>query len=132
MYHETEILGRLGRDPEQKTLASGTKLCNASVAVSEYWTDKQTGEKKEKTTWYKLTWFGSSAERAAQKLSKGSLIFAKGTIEARAFMGQDGEPRASLEMRVNLWKLAGGTQEGAVGSHEEDVAPPKEIDDIPF
>lgn len=136
MYQRTELIGNIGRDPETKTLPSGTPVTNVSVATNEKWTDKTTGEKKEKTVWFRLAFFGKAAENAAQYCRKGGRLFAAGTIESRAYMGEDGEPRATLELRVSEWKLLGSSngaaREGGVSNYEEYGTPPDNVDDIPF
>jgi single-strand DNA-binding protein len=134
MYHSTEIIGRLGRDPEHKFLQSGTEVCNASVAVSESWKDKQSGEKREKTTWYRLSWYGKSAEHASTLLRKGMLVFAVGTVESRAYMGDDGEPRSTLELRVGTWKKLEKSDSAARNGAASDYDEYSDFDDkdIPF
>lgn len=136
MYQLMTIIGNIGRDPETKQLPSGTTVTNLTVACNETWTDKQSGERKEKVTWFRLAFYGRSAENAAQYCKKGDKLFATGTVEARAYMGEDGEPRASLELRVGTWKLLGGKAERSEqngNSSYDDYAPsPQEIDDIPF
>jgi single-strand DNA-binding protein len=135
MYQLLTIIGNIGREPELKQLPSGTAVCNLTVACNETWTDKQTGERKEKVVWFRLAFYGRSAENAAQYCKKGERLFATGTVEARAFMGEDGEPRASLELRVGAWKLLGGKAERSEQDGDSEYAyepSPKEIDDIPF
>lgn len=135
MYQQITIIGNIGRDPETKQLPSGTTVTNLTVACNETWKDKQTNEKREKVTWFRLAFYGRSAENAAQYCKKGAKLFATGTVEARAYMGEDGEPRASLELRVGEWKILDGIKserEGTTGDYDEYVPPQKEIDDIPF
>lgn len=135
MYQKITVIGNIGRDPESKELPSGTTVTNLSLATNEVWKDKETGEKREKTVWFRLAFFGKQAEHAAQYCRKGEKLFATGTVESRAYMGEDGEPRATLELRVAEWKLLGGGQrtarEGSVDDYNDPIYNP-DVDDIPF
>lgn len=136
-WQQTIILGRLGQDPELKKLPSGTSVVNVNIATSESWTDKQTNERKERTTWFRLQIYGRQAEIFSQYMKKGSEVMVTGTVEARAFMGQDGEPRASLELRVREFRFVGGSGSGGSGGqnsggYDDYAPPPQELDDIPF
>jgi single-strand DNA-binding protein len=75
------ILGRLGQDPEVKYAASGAAVCNISIATSEKWNDKQTGEKQEKTEWHRVVFFGKRGEMVAQYFKKGSGIYVEGKLQ---------------------------------------------------
>jgi single-strand DNA-binding protein len=134
-YEQTTIVGNVGRDPEVKSLPSGTSLCTFTVAVSTKWTDRQTQEKRERTNWIRVTCWGKLGEIAAQYVRKGTQIMVVGTVTASAFMGQDGEPRASLELRADTFQLlgGGGGNGGNSGGYDDSYAPPpQELDDIPF
>jgi single-strand DNA-binding protein len=110
-YEQTIIVGSVGRDVEAKTTGGGSNLATFSVAVSNKWTDKQSGEKRESTNWYRVTAWGKLADIAAQYVRKGTQIMVVGTVTASAFMGQDGEPRASLELRADSFQLLSGRNE---------------------
>lgn len=144
-FHQTIIIGNLGGDPELRYLQSGTPVCNMSVAVSERWTDRQTNEQREKTTWYRVSAFGRLAEIANQYLSKGRQVMVTGNVEANAYMGQDGQPRASLDLRAREIKFLQGGDSGGGGSYssgggnnsgnnyDDNFSPPaNDMDDIPF
>jgi single-strand DNA-binding protein len=138
-WHQTIVVGNLGSDPDMKALPSGTFVCNFNLAVSETWSDRTTNEKREKTTWYRVATYGRQAEIAKQYLSKGRQVMVIGTVEANAFMGQDGQPRASLELRAREIKfLRGGNDSGGGSSsssgddYDNYSAPPQDMDDIPF
>jgi single-strand DNA-binding protein len=135
-YQNVTVLGNLGQDPEVKQLPSGTSVVNCNLAVNETWSDRQTNERKEKTTWFRLAIYGRQAEVFAQYMKKGSQVLVVGTVEARAFMGQDGEPRASLELRVREFRFVGGGGgnggSGGSGGYDDYAPPPQELDDIPF
>ena len=97
----TIITGNLGQDPELKYLPSGAGVCNFSVAVSEYWNDRETGERKEKTTWFEVSAWGSMGENAHKYLSKGSKVAVTGTISASGYMNKNGEAQASLKLKAD-------------------------------
>ena len=128
-FEQTIIIGRAGRDPDLKYMQSGDAVCNFSVAVSKQWTDRQTGEKRESTNWYSVSAFKGTAETIAKYVTKGSPIMIEGTVTARAYMGSDGEPRASLDLRVNKFQLLGsrGDSQSSDSGSEYD-----EPESIPF
>ena len=136
-YEQTIIIGNVGRDPELKYLPSGSAVCNFSVAVTTRWNDRQSGERRERTTWYNCSSFNKSAEILNQYVKKGSQIMIEGTVSARAYMGNDGEPRASLDIRVNNFQFLGGRDGDGGGNYDDgnyggNQGNPQELDDIPF
>lgn len=92
------IIGRLGRDPEIRCTNSGDAVANLSVATSEAWKDKNTGEKKEKTEWHRVTVWGKLAEIAERYLKKGSQVYLEGQIETRKWTDQNGQEKYSTEI----------------------------------
>lgn len=151
-YHQTIVVGNLGSDPETRQLPSGTSVTSFSLAVNESWTDRQTNERREKTTWYRVSAFGRLGEISGRYLAKGRQVMVVGTVEANAYMGQDGQPRASLDLRAREVKfLQGGGDTGGYGNnnhydsnnygngnsygdsdYDTQPSPPDSIDDIPF
>ncbi|TVR21627.1 MAG: single-stranded DNA-binding protein [Anaerolineaceae bacterium] len=136
-YHQTIVVGNLGNDPEMRYLPSGTPVCNMNVAVSERWSDRQTGEKREKTTWYRVAVFGPQADNCAKYLAKGRQVMVVGTVEASAYMNKAGEPAASLELRArDVRFLSGGgggsSSDGDYGGDSGGASSPGSMDDIPF
>lgn len=99
------IVGNCGKDPE--THGTVTKV---SVATSESWKDKQTGEKVEKTEWHKVVFFGKLAEIAAQYLRKGSQVYVEGKIQTSKWTDNDGNDRWSTEIVANNMQMLGGRQ----------------------
>ncbi len=97
MYQTTTIVGRLGSDPEMRYTPSGVPVTSFGVAVNRRWTGKD-GEAHEKTTWFRVTTWRKLAENCAQYLHKGQSVLVEGEIDASAWTGQDGEPRATLEL----------------------------------
>lgn len=88
--NEVTLLGHLGRDPELRQTNNGQAACNISMATSRRWTDKQSGEKVEKTEWHRVVFFGRSAEVVAQYTRKGSQLYVRGRLETRKWTDKDG------------------------------------------
>ena len=92
------IIGNLGQDPEIKYTQSGSPVANLSVATSERWKDKNTGEQKEQTEWHRVVVFGRLAEIAEQYLKKGSKVFIEGKIQTRDWEDADGNKKYTTEV----------------------------------
>ena len=130
-YQYTIIIGNVGRDPEMRYTQSGVAVCSFSVAVSRSWTDRTSNEQREKTTWFKVSAWRGLAETANQYVHKGMQIMVAGEIDASAYAGQDGAPKASLELTARDIKFLGRkgeTAEGGTASSEY----PSEAEDLPF
>lgn len=137
MYQQVIIIGNVGRDPDMRYTSGGTAVCSFSVAVSRRWTDKTTNEQREKTTWFKVTAWRQLAETCSQYVKKGMQIMVIGEIDASAYVSQNGEARASLELTASTIKFLGSRGEGGSsggysdeGSYHQDYA--SDADDIPF
>jgi len=104
MHQRIEIIGNVGRDPELKYLQGGQAVCDFSVAVNETWTVKDTNEKKERTTWFRVTCWRGLAETINTHVHKGMLVFVAGTASVSSWM-KDGEPQASLEVNAQTVKF---------------------------
>ena len=85
------LVGNLGADPETRYMPSGSAVTNLSVATSESWKDKQSGEQKERTEWHKVAMFNRLAVIAAEYLRKGSQVYIEGRLQTRKWQGQDGQ-----------------------------------------
>jgi single-strand DNA-binding protein len=127
-YQYTIIIGNVGRDAELRYTPTGVAVCDFTVAVSRRWNDRNTNEQREKTTWFKVSAWRGLAETASQFVHKGMQIMVAGDIDASAFMGQDGQPRASLELTARDIKFLGRRGE-TVGEPGEL---PSEPEDLPF
>ncbi|MBN1967572.1 MAG: single-stranded DNA-binding protein [Anaerolineae bacterium] len=127
-YQYTIIIGNVGRDPELRYTQSGVAVCDFSVAVSRRWSDRNTNEMREKTTWFKVTAWRGLAETCQQYVHKGMQIMVTGEVDASAFTGQDGEARASLELTAQTVQFLGRRGEGA----EDAGGYPNEPEDLPF
>jgi single-strand DNA-binding protein len=140
------LIGRLGRDPEVRNFPNGGKVCNLRVATSEKWTDKASGERKEKTEWHSVAIFNEAIVRIAEQyLRKGSNIYIEGQLETRKWQDQSGQDRYSTEIAIRPYKgeltfldskgdggnrdSGGGQSQGGSGA----LSPQNDMDDeIPF
>lgn len=105
-------IGNLGKDPESRYTASGEAICNFSIACSESWKDKATGEKKENTEWVRISFFGKLAEICGQYLKKGSQVYVEGSIRTRKWTDKEGQERYTTEIRGDEMKMLGGRPDG--------------------
>ncbi len=98
------LVGTLGRDPEVRSMQSGDKVANLSVATSERWRDKSSGEQREKTEWHRVIIWGKTAEVAEKYLSKGSKVYLEGQLETRKWQDQSGADRYSTEIVLRPYR----------------------------
>jgi len=103
------LIGNLGRDPEMRYMPSGDALCNITVATTETWKDKATGEKKEQTEWHRVAFFGRLAEIAGQYLKKGSQVYIEGRLQTRKYQ-KDGVDHYATDIRADEMKMLGSRQ----------------------
>lgn len=109
------LVGNLGQDPEVRYMPSGGAVANITVATSESWRDKQTGEQKEITEWHRVVLFGKVAEVAGEYLRKGSQVYIEGQLRTRKWQDQGGQDRYTTEIVVNVggtMQMLGGRQGG--------------------
>ena len=92
------LIGNLGKDPEVRSMQNGGKVANLSLATSESWRDKATGERKEKTEWHRVVIFGNLAEIAEKYLKKGSKVYVSGSLQTRKWTDQSGAEKYSTEI----------------------------------
>ena len=95
------LVGNLGAKPEVKYATNGNAISNLSVATSESWTDKSTGQKQERTEWHRVSLFGKLAEIAGQYLDKGSKVYVEGKLQTRKWQDQNGQDRYTTEVVVS-------------------------------
>ena len=124
------IIGNLGKDPEVRYTASGEALCNITVATSETWKDKASGEKKEATEWHRISFFGKLAEIAGQYLKKGSQVYVEGSIRTRKWTDKEGQERYTTEIRGDEMRMLGSRQ--GMGAPASSGGFDSLGDDIPF
>ncbi|MGQ0383146.1 MAG: single-stranded DNA-binding protein [Gammaproteobacteria bacterium] len=102
------LIGNLGKDPQQRAMPSGKAVVNLSLATTDQWRDKQTGENKEATEWHNLVMFDRLAEIAAEYLRKGSQIYVEGRIRTRKWQDKEGQDRYTTEIVCNEMQMLGG------------------------
>ncbi|GAA0479002.1 MULTISPECIES: single-stranded DNA-binding protein [Tatumella] len=112
------LVGNLGQDPEVRYMPNGGAVTNITLATSESWRDKQTGENKEITEWHRVVLFGKLAEVAGEYLRKGSQVYIEGQLRTRKWQDQSGQDRYTTEVVVNVggtMQMLGGRQGGNAG-----------------
>jgi len=107
------IVGYLGRDPEMRTFPSGDQVATVSIATTDRWKDKQTGQLKEATEWHRAVFNGRLAEIAGQYLRKGAQVYVEGSLRTRKWTDKDGVDRYSTEIRADQMKMLGSRDHGA-------------------
>lgn len=120
------IIGHLGADPESHQFSNGGSVTNISVATSEKWTDKNTGENKEATEWHRVSLFNRLGEIAAQYLRKGSKVYIEGSLRTRKWQDQNGLDRYTTEIRANRMQMLGTSGPSFEGFHEDEGDDPFE------
>jgi single-strand DNA-binding protein len=113
------IVGNLGRDPEVRYTPNGDSITNVTIATTDTWKDKATGEKKEATEWHRVVFFGKLAEIAGQYLKKGRQVYVEGALRTRKWTDKEGQERYTTEIVANEMKML-GSREGM------SDAPPRE------
>jgi len=135
------LLGHVGKDPDIRYSKSGTAVANFSIATTERWKDKNTGEKQERTEWHRCTAWGRSAEVIGEYVKKGSPLFVAGKLQTRKWQDKEGVDRYTTEIVVDEFQLLGSR---GGGDQQEDARPATSAaqkpaasqqdfdDDIPF
>ena len=125
------LVGNLGQDPETRNMPSGGAVTNISIATSEQWKDKQSGEQKERTEWHKVAFFGRLAEIAAEYLSKGSQVYVEGKLRTRKWQDREGSDRWTTEVIADELQMLGGpSQQTEKRDKGNDMKPPQDVPDI--
>lgn len=128
MFQQLILTGNLGRDPDLRYTPAGVAVCDFSLATNKKWKDRETEEQREKVTWFRVTCWRGLAEAVNSCCEKGKLVQVIGEVDVSAWLGDDGEPRGTLEVtahRVLFLGRSGTTQ-------HENPAPPEDVGDIPF
>lgn len=102
------IVGHLGNDPEIRTMPNGESVANISVATSESWTDKATGERRESTEWHRIVFYRRQAEVVGQYLHKGSQVYVEGRLKTRKWQDQNGQDRYTTEIQGDVMQMLVG------------------------
>ncbi len=139
------LIGNLGADPETRHTAGGSAVTNLSIATSESWRDRQTGEQQERTEWHRVVLFAKLAEVAGEYLRKGSKVYIEGRLQTRKWQDRDGNDRWSTEIVGNDMQMldsrGGGESQDSRGGYDNSnsyssgppSSPPGGLeDDIPF
>jgi single-strand DNA-binding protein len=121
------IVGNIGQDPETKFLPSANAVTNISVATSESWKDKQTGQQQERTEWHRVVFFNRLAEIAGEYLRKGSKVYIEGSLRTRKWQAQDGSDRYSTEIVASEMQMldSRGDQIGHAQQQAPQQQPPQ-------
>ncbi|WZL14780.1 single-stranded DNA-binding protein [Vibrio phage vB_VpaM_XM1] len=110
------LVGNLGQDPDVRYMPNGSAVANITIATSDSWRDKATGEQREKTEWHRVVLFGKLAEVAGQYLKKGSQVYIEGQLQTRKWQDQSGQDRCSTEVIVQVFngvmQMLGGRPQG--------------------
>ena len=132
------LVGNLGSDPETRAMPSGAYVTNISVATSESWKDKQTGDQKERTEWHKIVFFGRLAEIASEYLRKVSHVYVEGSLRTNKWQDKEGRDRYTTEIVASEMQMlgsrsgAGAPAQAASGGGAPAPANDQFDDDIPF
>ncbi len=139
------LVGNLGNDPETRYTADGKAISNITVATSETWKDKTSGEKKEKTEWHRVAFFGRLAEIVGQYLRKGAKVYVEGKLETKKWQAKDGSDRYTTSIIANELQMLDSRgdkpQSNASTAQPQSNTPPPSVpqggvedfdDDIPF
>jgi len=125
--NKVTLIGYLGRDPETRSTAAGDAVAQFTLATTETWKDKATGEKRESTEWHRVVLYRKLAEIAAQYLKKGSLVYVEGRLQTRKWTGKDDVERYVVEIIADDLRMLGarpaGDEEGEARKQDADAAP---------
>lgn len=122
------LVGNLGQDPELRYMPNGGAVANITLATSDTWRDKQTGENKEVTEWHRVVLFGKLAEVAGEYLNKGSQVYIEGQLRTRKWQGTDGQDKYTTEVVVNVGgtlQLLGGRASNTGGKRGQESQTPQ-------
>ena len=115
------IVGNLGKDPEMRSFPSGDQVANVTIATTDKWKDKQSGEMKEATEWHRIVFNGRLAEIVGQYLRKGSQVYVEGSLRTRKWTDQSGVEKYTTEIRADQMQMLGSRQGmgGSGAGHDE-------------
>lgn len=112
------IVGNLGKDPEMRTFPDGGHVANVTIATTDKWKDKQSGDMRESTEWHRVVFNGRLAEIAGQYLRKGSQVYVEGSLRTRKWTDQSGVEKYTTEIRADNMQMLGGRQGGGSGGSQ--------------
>lgn len=133
MLNKVILIGRLGCDPETRSMPNGDAVCNFSVATSEKYTDKN-GQRQEATEWHNVTMYRKLAEIAGKYLTKGSQVYLEGKIQSRKYTDKNGVERTAYDIIANELKMLGGNAQTPAQKPQPAQAQAQDniSDDVPF
>ena len=117
------IVGHLGNDPEMRSMPNGEAVANISVATSEAWTDKNTGERREVTEWHRIVFYRKLAEICGQYLKKGAQVYIEGRLRTRKWQDQNGQDRYTTEIQGDVMQMLGTRPQSADGANNSQPMP---------
>ena len=132
------IVGHLGNDPEMRSMPNGEAVANISVATSEAWTDKNTGERREVTEWHRIVFNRKLAKICGQYLKKGAQVYIEGRLRTRKWQDQNGQDRYTTEIQGDVMQMLGTRPQSADGANNPQPMPQQDAsanafdDSIPF
>lgn len=132
------IVGHLGNDPEMRSMPNGEAVANISVATSEAWTDKNTGERREVTEWHRIVFYRKLAEICGQYLKKGAQVYIEGRLRTRKWQDQNGQDRYTTEIQGDVMQMLGTRPQSTDGANNPQPMPQQDVsanafdDSIPF
>ncbi len=117
------LVGNLGQDPEVKYMPSGGAVTNISIATTDTWTDKSSGQKQERTEWHRVVFFNRLAEIVGEYLRKGSPVYIEGRLQTRKWQDQNGQDRYTTEIIAREMQMLGGKPGGSSDFQQNQAAP---------
>ncbi len=138
------LVGNLGNDPDIRYTAGGAAVANISLATTDSWRDKESGEQQDRTEWHRIVFFGRLAEVVGEYLKKGSQVYVEGRLQTRKWQDKSGNDRYTTEIVANEMQMLGGRGGGSMPANDQSSAPMSESapaaasdndfvdDDIPF
>ena len=114
------IVGNVGQDPEIRYMPSGSAVAELSVATTEQWKDKSSGEKQERTEWHRITFYGRLAEIVGEYVRKGSQVYVEGSIRTEKWQDKQGNDRYTTKIIANEMQMLGGRSGGSAGFNASD------------
>ena len=117
------IVGHLGNDPEIRTMPNGDAVANISVATSESWNDRNTGERREVTEWHRIVFYRRQAEICGEYLRKGSQVYVEGRLKTRKWQDQNGQDRYTTEIQGDVMQMLGARNQAGGYSSDIGAAP---------
>ena len=115
------LVGNLGKDPEVRYTPGGSAVANVTIATSDQWKDKQSGERQERTEWHRVVFFGRLAEVVSEYVKKGQQIYIEGSLRTNKWQDQSGNDRYTTEIIANEMQMLGGRSGGGGGGFDQGM-----------